>query len=223
MKKIQLWLTTLSVVIVTCGVIPVHAQQAKTSTKVQMKAAEKAGKSRAKSLKKEKWLTDSAEPMESIIMHHLLKTENYGGTGSEYVGNAQAVKNTMLGGRMARSDVRTQYADMNKAMVKGRINDQSQSISEDQAETFIAAYETMVMQEFDGDLQQSYSIYRQTKDGKYEVRVYFILDEVKASKARIKALKHAADEAKIAQQIADDMSKFINDGFKNNVPNEESQ
>lgn len=163
-------------------------------------------------------MTDSAEPLEIIIMHHLLKTDNYGGTGEEYVGNAQAVKNITLGGRMARSDARTQYADMNKAIVKGRINDSSKSISDEQAEAFVATYETMVMQEFDGDLRQSYTIYRPMKDGKYEVRVYFWLDADRASQARIKALQHAAAEAKLSQEVADSMSKFIKDGFKKETP-----
>ena len=200
MRKIQFLLATWMFAIVTCGAMPAYAQaqaQTQVPTKAQTKAAEKAGKARAKALKKEGWMTDSAEPLEIIIMHHLLKTDNYGGTGEEYVGNAQAVKNITLGGRMARSDARTQY---------------------EQAEAFVATYETMVMQEFDGDLRQSYTIYRPMKDGKYEVRVYFWLDADRASQARIKALQHAAAEAKLSQEVADSMSKFIKDGFKKETP-----
>ena len=79
MRKIQFLLAIWMFAIVTCGAMPAYAQaqvQTQVPTKAQTKAAEKAGKARAKALKKEGWMTDSAEPLEIIIMHHLLKTDN---------------------------------------------------------------------------------------------------------------------------------------------------
>lgn len=189
-------------------------------TKSQIKQAEKAGKTEAKRLEKEGWKNSSATPLRLAIKNHLLKTEDFGGAATSYDATAVAVKSLILGGRMARSDIRTQYADMNKSVIKARINDQSQAISIEQADNFVAAYESMVMKEFDGELQKSFSLYRERKDGLYDVRVYFLLDEDKASKTRIRALKNAAAEAQIAQEIADDMSKFINEGFKDNSAKE---
>jgi len=187
---------------------------AMAQSKSQIKSAEKTAKSKAKEFKKEGWKMEGSMPAEAALKNHYLKLVEFGGKGIEYVGNAPSVKNLKLGGRQARSDIRTQYAEEMSAFVKGRINDGSRDINEDQAEVFIAAYETMLVKEIDGVLQPSYSIYKQRKDGLYEMRVYFILDEEKAGNARRKALRNAAENAKIAQEIADDMSDFINKGFK---------
>ena len=76
-------------------------------------------------------------------MHHLLKTDNYGGTGEEYVGNAQAVKNITLGG-VWHVRMHVQYADMNKAIRKRTQSTTLQSPSPmKQAEAFVATYETI--------------------------------------------------------------------------------
>jgi len=77
---------------------------------------------------------------------------------------------------------------------------------------FIAAYENQVKAEVDGVLTESYSIIKE-KGATNEYKTFFILNEEKAGLARKRALERSLLETKIAVREAEEISKFVNEGF----------
>ncbi len=114
------------------------------------------------------------------------------------------------------------YAKRAGSHVKGRIvEDMGSVIGTDELaefEHFYAAYENNVRKEINGELQNSYMIYRsigkQNGTEMFEYQGFFLVDEAAATKARIRAFENAAKESAAAQKYAEKVSKFIKEGFE---------
>ena len=68
-------------------------------------------------------------------------------------------------------------------------------------------------------LEPTYSIIRskgKDKDGKetYEMVSFYIVNDAKASKARMRAMENAFKESNMAQQYAKKVSEFVSESFK---------
>ena len=80
-------------------------------------------------------------------------------------------------------------------------------------DNFYAAYENLVSKEISGELTPSISIYRENKRGNIEYRIYYLVNEDKALESRIRAMKNALVESEVARMNAEQISKFIKEGF----------
>jgi phage anti-repressor protein len=76
-----------------------------------------------------------------------------------------------------------------------------------------AAYERLVQQEINGELTESFTIIKDNGKSK-QMRTFFIVNEDKAVKARLRAYKRALEETTLAQSYAARIAEFVREGFK---------
>jgi len=186
-----------------------------TYTKKEMqqfrKDAEKQAKKMAKTLKKEGWKINGSGDLELMLSKHMLKLTDFGGNGTEYVGNANDIRNLNSASRMARMAATTAYAEQCQMALKERIDGSDVILDSDQRQTLIAGYEARVAKELNGEIVKSLELYKKNKNGTYDVRAFFIVDEEAALSAKLRALRAEADYMKLSSEIADQISKFVNE------------
>lgn len=186
-----------------------------TYTKKEMKQfekdAEKQAKKMAKNLKKEGWKINGSGDLEMMFEKHLLKLADFGGKGVEYVGNANNVKNLNSAARMARMGAATAYAELCQLALKERIDGSDVILDSDQRQTLIAGYEARVAKELNGELTKSVEIYKKNKNGTYDVRAFFVVDEEAALAAKLRSLRAEAEYMKLSKELADQISTFVNE------------
>lgn len=190
--------------------------QSKTLAKQKAKQEKKEYKQKVKKYQKEGWdIFGSSHTLEMSLLNHYEALEKEGVT--EVVGYATSANKNIGKDKLMMSACVT-YAQQIGSYVKGRIVEDMGSIVSteemEEFEHFYAAYENAVKAEIRGELRPSYTIYRQTTvQGKqvFEFEGHYIVDEVAASKARIRAFKNAAKESAVAQKYADSVSNFINE------------
>ena len=189
--------------------------QAEPSAK-DIKKVQKVAKARAKELTKQGWVLQGSTPLETKLEKHLIKLTDFGGTATEFVATSEGNMDIDMGVTEATSNAAQYYAQNAGSMVKGRIVSQKDKISDEQSKNFVAAFEQLVVKEIKGEFNRSFVLVKETKNGKkkaYDVQVFYLLDEEAASSARIRALKQAAAEAKIAEELGQQISDYINAGF----------
>ena len=71
-----------------------------------------------------------------------------------------------------------------------------------------------MQKEINGELQESFSVIKENKDGTFEMQTFFIVSESAATRARIRAYENAAKESAAAQKYAQKVSEFVREGFK---------
>lgn len=207
MRKIILLLMAL------CLIAPVASAQNKTLEK----ARKKEYKTKMKEYKQENWkLFGSSRSVDVALLTHYDKLNSLGDDGREVMGTASKFKSKNVGHQMAINNACITYAQQAGSHVKGRIvSDMSGDGVEGDKEfdNFYAAYERLVEKEIKGEMQESYSIIRDNRDGTYEMQTYFIVSENAATKARIRALENAAKESAAAQKYAEKVADFVREGF----------
>lgn len=118
-----------------------------------------------------------------------------------------------LGKIKVRNEAMNEYAESAKSMIRGRITTDIRDIDESQVENLVSSYERLVLKEINGEVKSSYTLYRENKDGKYDVRGYFLVDLESASKARKRAMELALEESELAHKYGNEISNFIDEGF----------
>ena len=178
-----------------------------------------------KEYKKDGWkIFGSSRSLEVALLSHYDKLAQGGENVYEVVGIASAFKSKNVGKQIATNNACNLYASPAGSQVKGRVISDMGANADDVAaefDHFYAAYERLVEKEIRGELNESYSIIRQNRDGSYEMQTYFIVNEDAATKARIRAFENAAKESEAAQKYADKVSKFVREGFEPSGNNSE--
>jgi len=190
--------------------------QSKTLAKQKAKQEKKEYKQKVKKYQKEGWeIFGSSHTLEMALLNHYEALEKEGVT--EVTGFATSA-NKNIGKDKLMMSACTAYAQQIGSYIKGRmIEDMGSIVSTEELEEFehfYSAYENAVKAEIRGELRSSYSVYRPaTVQGKqvYEFEAHYIVDEVAASKARIRAFQNAAKESAVAQKYAESVSKFIHE------------
>ncbi|MDR3151782.1 MAG: hypothetical protein LBT67_02930, partial [Holosporaceae bacterium] len=77
----------------------------------------------------------------------------------------------------------------------------------------IGAYEKFVQADISGALVESYSIVKENGDGTKAFQTIFIVNEEEAASARTRAMEKSLRETKISIKEAEEISKFVNEGF----------
>ncbi|MCM1348743.1 MAG: hypothetical protein NC338_04960 [Firmicutes bacterium] len=175
------------------------------------KEAQKQAKNMAKELKKEGWKLNGSGDLQLMIEKHLLKLADFGGNGTEYVGNANDIKNLNSASRMARMAASTAYAEQSQMALKERIDGSDVILDADQRQTLIAGYEARVAKELNGEITKSIELYKKNKNGTYDVRAFYVVDEEAARATKLRALRAEAEYMKLSTDIANQISKFVNE------------
>ena len=70
-----------------------------------------------------------------------------------------------------------------------------------------------MQKEINGELEETFSVIKDNKDGTYEMQTFFIVSESAATRARIRAYENAAKESGAAQKYAQKVREFVSKGF----------
>jgi len=212
MKKI---LMVAMALIVAAGAMNMNAGNAE-------KTAQKYSKKQAKEAAKEGWKVDGIFTLEEVFYKYrmaLAEEGNYPLTG--VVSGSTSTKTVNQAKQWAANNAAITYSKEAGMSMKGRI---AQSITAGVGEaasddSFYEAYEALVSKEIKGELKMSFGLFRETAHG-VEYKAYYIINEDKASKARMRALENLKKENDFARQHAEDISKFVREGFQQAMPEE---
>lgn len=183
--------------------------------KALSKELNKEYKKKLKQYKKEKWQVVGSRTLEVSLLMHYKKLNNPEEDANEIIGMSRA-KSKNNGYQMAANNAYISYANQAGSALKGRVMSDvfaDGATMEGEFDHFFAAYERLVEREIKGEMIESFALIR-TNPESYEYQVFFIVSENAAAKARMRALKNALQESEAAQRYADQLSKFVNEGFK---------
>jgi hypothetical protein len=187
------------------------------------KTMEKVYKKKTKELKKEGWkVTGTSLTLEAAIMKHL-RSVNSDDKNKELITNVSMCKSLNVCSAQALNNALTRYAENAGSYVRGRVvsdlfNNASGEIPEE-FDKFYAAYERLVSAEIKNEVQFSTAFEKANGDGR-AYQAWFIVNEEKAGQARLRAMKRAFEETKMAQQYADQVADFVRAGFEVEATNE---
>jgi len=187
------------------------------SDKKYNKAMEKVYKDKSKELKKGKWqISGSSLTMDVALMKHL-RTINNDDKNKEIVVEVSMCKSINVCKSEALNNALIEYAQNAGSYIRGRVtsdmfNNSSAEVPEE-FDKFYAAYERLVSAEVKGDVEFSFAVEKTNGSGK-SYRAYYIVNEDKASKARLRAMQRAAEETRLAQQYANQVADFVSAGFE---------
>jgi hypothetical protein len=189
--------------------------QSKRSQKQKQKELDKEYKKKISEYNKGNWkLAGSSRTLEVALLKHYEKLgedEN----NKEFVGEVSQCQSINVCKQFALNNALNRYATLASGHVKGRIESMMRAnalSTQEEMDKFIAAYENMVQAEVSGVLTESYSIVKENGNTK-EYKTFFIMNEEKAGAARKRALEKSLLETKIAVKEAEEISKFVNEGF----------
>lgn len=180
------------------------------------KAREKAYKEKLKEYKKEGWKPLGSKTLELVLLEHYDKLAQLGSNGHEVEGISTRTQSINTGKQMAINNAVITYGQEAGSTLQGRvIADMSANGVDTSAEfeNFMAAYERLVEKEIRGEMVPSYTIMKENSDGSVQIRTYFIIEENQAQKARLRALKQAMQDSKVAADHAEQISNFVRQGF----------
>lgn len=206
MKK--LLVLAMGLIIAFSGVIA----QPKTSEKALWKQAKK----KSKELIKEGWKIDGSKTLDVCLYDHYMKLQD--SNNQELISNVIGQTNVQTlnqAQRWAVVNAATSYATQARMMVVGRITSEVGGGLADvgSPDDFYAAYESRVATELQGELKASISLYRENKAGKLEYKIFYLVNEDSASKARMRAMERAMQESEFARANAERISEFVREGF----------
>lgn len=215
MKKI------ITILLMLAMVMPMAVAQ----NKLLEKAQKKEYKAKIKEFKKEGWkLYGSSRTIEVALLTHYDKLRQLGENGYEVMGEASSFKSKNVGKQMSINNACNIYSRNAGSHVKGRVvSDLAGDVNNTDAEFehFYAAYETLVEKEIKGEMQESFSVIKDNKDGTYSMQTFFIINEDAAVKARIRAMENAMKESEAVQKYAKKVSDFVREGFEAENNNEQ--
>ena len=172
-----------------------------------------------KEFKKEGWkLFGSTRTLEVALLSHYEKLNELGENGNEILGYASVSnpkhKNMLM--QYAAANACNKYARDCGSHVRGRVvNDMALTDDEkSEFEHFCAAFEALVDKEIKGELKPSFTMIKEVNSKQIDMEAFYIVDEDAATRARIRAFENAKKESEIAQKYAEQVSKFIKEGFE---------
>ena len=218
MKK-NIFLRTLTVLIavlcMTAFPQTAYSQMSKKLEKKLSKERDNEYKKKIKEYQKEGWkLGGSSRTLEVALLEHYAKLAE-SDQNKEFVGEVSQCKSINICKNFALTNAQNRYATLASGNIKGRIESllrADASTPDIEIDKFISAYENQVKAEVSGVLTESYSIVKD-KGATKEYKTFFIVNEEKAGLARKKAMERSLIETKITIKEAEEISKFVNEGF----------
>lgn len=200
----------LSILLLFIGSIVLCAQSRQLK-----RASDKMYKVKMKEYNREGWkLASSSKTLEVALREHYENLKDQ--QNRELVGEVSQCKSLNVCKQAAHNNALIAYANLAGSTLKGRIVadlNVDQSSEEGEFDKMYAAYERLVQQEVKGMLTESYAIVKE-KGGNKQYKVFFLINEDKASAARMRALERAAQESEAAQKYANKIADFVRKGFQ---------
>ena len=197
-----------------CLTLPAAVAQ---NSKALNKALKKEYKTKMKEFKKGGWkLYGSTRSLDVALLIHYEKLNKEGGDAYEIMGACSQFKSKNVGHQTCVNNAANIYASQAGRVLKGRVvSDMASNANDTSAEFdhFYAAYESLVQKEINGELQESFCVIKENKDGTFEMQAFFIVSENAATRARIRAYQNALKESEAAQKHAQKVSDFVQKGF----------
>lgn len=188
------------------------------NSKALSKAVKKEYKTKMKEFKKGGWkLYGSTRSLDVALLTHYEKLNKEGDETYEIMGNCSQFKSKNVGHQTCVNNAANLYAQQAGRQVKGRIVSDIAGNADDVAaefDHFYAAYESLVQKEINGELQESFSVIKENKDGTFEMQTFFVVSESAATRARIRAYENALKESEAAQKYAQKVCDFVRKGFE---------
>lgn len=181
------------------------------------KTMEKAYKVKLKELKKQKWQVSGVSfPLEAAVMTHF-RTLHGDEDKQELIVNVSMCQSLNVCKSTALNNALIEYAQNAGSYVRGRItSDMMNNASAGEPEEFdrfYAAYERLVSAEIKGALEFSLGLEKKNSSGR-SYQAWYIIDENRASKARLRAMRRAMEETRLAQEYAGQVSQFVQEAFE---------
>ncbi|MDR1556105.1 MAG: hypothetical protein LBS88_03610 [Tannerellaceae bacterium] len=195
-----------------CINLSVQAQ----SDRKYRKTMEKEYKAKVKELKKQKWqISGSSLTLNAAIMKHQ-RTLDANENSKELIATVSMCQSLNVCRSNALNNALIEYAQGAGSYVRGRIAsdmfNNSSAEAPQELDNFYAAYERLVSAEVKGELEFSLALEKKNGAGK-SYQAWYIINEDKASKARMRAMRRAAEESRLAQEYAHQISQFVQEGF----------
>ena len=180
------------------------------------KSAWKYAKKEAKELTAQGWKVDGSQTMEEAFYKHKVKFQ--ADNVDEIIGNVQgamATKTLNQAQQWGTTNACISYAKQAGMFLRGRIASEiAAGVDAASLDNLYEGYEALVQKHIQGEIKRSFGIYRETKDGTIEYKSYYVVDEDAASQARMRAMENMLKESEFARKHAEDISKFVQEGFK---------
>ncbi len=211
MKRMLVIIATV-LLVMSCG------SEAFSQSKLERKLSKAKAKSVTKlmkQLKKDGWELDTqSKSLEEALLEHkvaLEKDEN----NYEIIGRVSGVKSRTVAHDNANHNAAITYAQLaKKSMLRGVETSNVGHLGEEEFDNFTGAYERLVAGAIEKEMKESFAIYREKENGQKEYNVYYIVNEDKAMQIRLKAMKQAIEEAKLAEEYSKGISDFVRDRFE---------
>jgi len=186
------------------------------SDKMNNREIEKVCKKRTKELTKQGWtISGTSLTLEAAFLKFMRTTNS--GENKELIVDVSMCKSINVCKSIAFNNALVDYASTASSFVLGRatsemFNNSSAAVPEE-FDKFFASYERLVQGEIRGELEFSFAIEKPNGAGR-AYSAYYIINEEKASKARLRAFKRAAEEANIEQLYTGQIENFVREGFE---------
>lgn len=200
MKK--LLLLAISFMISLAGTTLAQTKEYKKEQVQFEKTAKNLAKKKAKEFKKDKWETSGATDLETILINYYLETEpSCGGEKQGVEHTVTDAKTISMAEKRLLLDAQAMYAQEIRTMLAQTLTSQDSATGEDELSTYISNVVAKSQNEFNGDLNRAFIIYRPNPDGKtLTVRGYYILDK-KNGLARARSLAKKVEQNSKTQKM----------------------
>lgn len=191
---------------------PVFAQSGNTELKAARKEASEArkmAKAAERALKKDGYKSFELGSVSFNLEKYFLKVNAGCGT---IIGTSGACITENLAKVTALANAANEYATLQGGHVRGRIVNTASSLSGQQIDNIVASYERLVDKIIRGELVPYASFYK-TRGGQFSARVYCIIDEDAAARARRHAMELALEEQALTEKYGSLVSDWIDEGF----------
>ncbi len=215
MKKfLTFWVVALVVL------TPIFAQSDNGKRKDDRKAvraARKEARATERALKRDGFRAYELGAATSSLEKYYLKA-NAGCT--RIVGTSGPCISENLAKITALANAANEYAILQGGNVRGRIVNSASNLSGQQLDNLVTSFERLVDKNIRGELIPYASFYKE-KGGQYQFRIYFIVDEDAAARARRQAMERALEEQALAERYGTMAAEWVDEGFRKAIPETE--
>ena len=187
------------------AVSPLGAQ-----TKRELRNAKSDASAAARTIRKEKFKMVELGDIETRLEQFFVKV-NTGCT--QIVGIADGCISANLAKMTALNNAAVEYASGAGGAVRGRITSNASTITGEQIDAIVAAYERLILKEINGELIPYVTLLREKKKSGFDSRVYCLVDHEAVHKAKIRAMQLALEETRMAEKYGSQVSDWIDEGF----------
>lgn len=170
------------------------------------KQAEKDAKARAKELKKAGWKAEGSGTLETMLADHLAKMRI--NDLEERAPESNGNKTQSMARKKIRNAVTVDYAREMTEAIKGVVSQEASSLEGSEAENFTEAVESRIAMDLAGEIKESFAIVRE-KNGKYDMKIFYLIDPENAQASRLRAIKFAEERTKVSQNFRDAIHKAV--------------